>query len=246
MEEPPCPLPAPPADDREPFWTYTDLALLVGIGVPGMLIAAAAAGFVMSRLTALKAVQLVPAQFVGYAVPFLLIWLMFRVQYERPFWDSLDWKPMRMPAAQVVFCGVAAALAVSLGAGLMHMPNVKNPMMELLTDRVSVLVVAAFGVTLGPLCEELLFRGFLQPLLVRTAGVVAGICLTAVPFGLLHLQQYGYSWRHALLITIAGVGFGWMRQVTGSTRASTLMHAAYNGLFFVALLAQRKELPNLW
>ena len=33
--------------------------------------------------------------------------------------------------------------------------------------------------------------------------------------------------------------------LTGSTRASTLMHAAYNSTFFVALLAQ-KDLPTTW
>ena len=66
----------------------------------------------------------------------------------------------------------------------------------------------------------------------RGAG---GILLAAIPFGLLHFPEYGNSWRHALLISGAGVAFGWMRQVTGSTKASTLMHAAYNALFFAAL-----------
>jgi membrane protease YdiL (CAAX protease family) len=112
-------------------------------------------------------------------------------------------------------------------------------MKELLSDPVSIALIAVFGTTLGPVCEELVFRGFLQPLLVRSLGAVAGIFATAVPFGLLHLQQYGFSWRHGLLITCAGAAFGWMRHTTGSTRASTLMHAAYNGLFFLVLLTQR-------
>ena len=39
-------------------------------------------------------------------------------------------------------------------------------MKELLTDRsIADLQSRVFGVTLGPLCEELVFRGFLQPLL---------------------------------------------------------------------------------
>ena len=119
-------------------------------------------------------------------------------------------------------------------------------MKKLLSDRTSVLLIAAFGTTLGPLCEELVFRGFLQPLLVRVAGKMGGVLLAALPFGLLHLEQYGYSWRTALLVCFAGACFGWMREVTGSTRASTLMHAAYNGVFFLGLLAQRRELPHIW
>jgi len=82
--------------------------------------------------------------------------------------------------------------------------------------------------------------------LVRSFGAVAGVVLAAIPFGLLHLSQYGGSWRHGLLITMAGVGFGWMRQVSGSTRAAAIMHAAYNFIFFAALFAQRGKLPGPW
>jgi membrane protease YdiL (CAAX protease family) len=153
---------------------------------------------------------------------------------------------MGRPAGQVMVAGIATAFAVAITSIVLRTPNLPNPMTELLTGRVSILIVAAFGITLGPLAEELLFRGFLQPLMVRSLGTAAGILATAIPFGLLHLQQYGYSWRHGLMITLAGCAFGWMRHRTGSTRASTLMHAAYNALFFVALLAQRKELPHIW
>jgi membrane protease YdiL (CAAX protease family) len=45
---------------------------------------------------------------------------------------------------------------------------------------------------------------------------------------------------------MAGVGFGWMRHVSGSTRAAAIMHAAYNFIFFAALFAQRGKLPGPW
>ena len=63
-------------------------------------------------------------------------------------------------------------------------------MQELLRDRLSIASIGFFAITLGPLCEELVFRGFLQPLLIRTFGVAAGILLCAVPFALLHGPQY--------------------------------------------------------
>jgi membrane protease YdiL (CAAX protease family) len=88
--------------------------------------------------------------------------------------------------------------------------------------------------------EELIFRGFLQPLLVRSLGAVPGILAAAVPFGLLHFSEYGNSWRHAVLISGAGAAFGWMRHATGSTKASTLMHAAYNALFFASLWGSKR------
>jgi len=79
---------------------------------------------------------------------------------------------------------------------------------------------------------------------VRSLGVAPGILVAAVPFGLLHFQEYGNSWRHAVLISLAGAAFGAMRQVTGSTRASTLMHSSYNALFFLALLLDPSQLPH--
>ncbi len=129
---------------------------------------------------------------------------------------------------------------------LIHTPNVSTPLTDMMQDRTSVILLATFGVTLGPLCEELAFRGFLQPLLVRSLGAVPGILVAAIPFGLLHFQEYGNSWRHAVLIALAGASFGWMRQATGSTRAAAIMHASYNALFFFVLFAQRRELPHMW
>jgi membrane protease YdiL (CAAX protease family) len=41
-----------------------------------------------------------------------------------------------------------------------------------------------------------------------------------------------------VLISLAGAGFGWMRQASGSTKAATIMHGTYNALEFVAFLAQ--------
>jgi membrane protease YdiL (CAAX protease family) len=122
---------------------------------------------------------------------------------------------------------------------LLRTPDINSPMKELLADPFSVVLLAIFGTTLAPLCEELLFRGFLQPLLVRSFGAAAGILIAALAFGLLHLQEYGNSWRHGLLITLAGASFGWVRRRTGSTKAAVVMHATYNAVFFVALAAQK-------
>ena len=193
-----------------------------------------------------RAIELLPAQFVGYGFLFALLWMLFRFQYGEPFWRSLGWVDPPLTATRVVMFGVLLAVAVAVTSVLLQTPDINSPMKEFLTRRSSVLLLAIFGTTLGPLCEELAFRGFMQPLFVRSLGAVPGILLAAVPFGLLHLQQYGWSWRHGLLITLAGAAFGWMRHVTGSTKASVIMHVAYNSMFFLALVAQRKELPSQW
>jgi len=168
--------------------------------------------------------------------------VIFRRYYGRPFWESVRWVKTGWSVSLIVTCGVLLAFGVMAASVLLKTPDINSPMKQLLSDKASVLLIAVFGTTLGPLCEEILFRGFLQPLLVRSLGALPGVLLAAVPFGLLHLQEYGYSWRHCLLITLAGAGFGWMRQHTGSTKAAVAMHATYNCIFFLLLAVQQAAL----
>jgi membrane protease YdiL (CAAX protease family) len=251
-EQPPPPVearPETPPPEPPVFWSYSDLFLFVGLALPSIL-----AGVLLVRAFALmlppaariRVLELLGAQFLGYGILFGFLWLLFRFHYGRPFWRPLGWVRAPLRDSAVVLWGVVLALAVAFASLVLKTPDLETPMKQLLSDRTSVLLVAVFGITLGPLCEELAFRGFMQPLLVRSLGAAPGVILAAVPFGLLHLQQYGFSWRHGLLITAAGAGFGWMRHRSGSTRASTIMHAAYNTTFFLALLAQRKDLPHTW
>ena len=239
---------APEPDRDAPFWSYWDLAVFLGLAIPCLLL-----GFGLVRLLEylfryhphVRTVELIPAQFLGYALMFLGLLLLFRWQYDRPFWRSLGWKPLRMPPLMVVIAGLLTASGVLAVSLLLQMPATSNPMTEMLEDRTSLVLIAVFGITLGPLFEELVFRGFLQPLLVRSLGATPGVLLAAVLFGLLHSQEYGNSWRHVVLISLAGAAFGAMRHRTGSTRASTLMHASYNALFFFALLLERNQLRHL-
>jgi hypothetical protein len=240
-EEPLGPDPAEPY----PFWTYVDVFLFCGLAVPCLLIAWVVVRGVFAALRvrhAAPAVEPLAEQFILYVLLFGGLMLIFRLEYDRPFWRSLGWTGFRMPILWVAFFGAATAYTVAVLGTMIHTPTTQNPLTDLMRDRLSLLLMTVFGMTLGPLCEELAFRGFLQPLLVRSVGAVPGIVLAAVPFGLLHYQEYGNSWRHAVIVAAAGLAFGWMRQTTGSTKASALMHASYNGLFFVAALAQRGDL----
>ena len=61
-------------------------------------------------------------------------------------------------------------------------------------------------------------------------------------FALLHGPQYAWSWRHVLLIAVAGSAFGWWRVTHGSTGASALMHAGYNAVLVAGYLIGRDAL----
>jgi len=242
--------PAPPPPETYPFWGYLDLVAFFLIAMLGVLVESLLAGLLAGLFVDMRHVQkifvLFPAQCLLYLFLLGTLAVIFRRYYGRPFWQSLRWSPPGLSTSAVVSSGVAMAFGVMLVSLLMRTPDIDTPLKALLSDPVSVALVAALGTTIGPLCEEVVFRGFLQPLLVRSFGVGPGILLAAAPFGLLHLPEYGYSWRHALLITAAGAAFGWMRQRTGSTKAAAIMHASYNGVFFLLLVVQEAAMHGHW
>ncbi|MCW5980524.1 MAG: CPBP family intramembrane metalloprotease [Bryobacteraceae bacterium] len=238
---------SPPAPEPYPFWGYGDLVLLIGLMLPALIAAA-----VLVKLAALAfpgasespAVIALAVQFLGYGLWFLCLYGALRLRYGRPFWKSLAWTRPPGGTSRFLLIGVILAIGVAVLGAALRTPDVDMPMKELLRDRVSLILVGIFAITLGPLCEELIFRGFLLPLLVKSLGAVAGVAITAVGFSLLHGPQYAWSWQHLALITVAGAVFGWIRLASGSTAAAAVMHAGYNLTFFIAFLAQGKEFPG--
>jgi hypothetical protein len=249
------PLP-PPAEDaiveqeRYPFWSYRDLAVFLGAAVLAFLAASLVAVGLMHFLPPPfnhKTILLVAGQSVGYALLFLALYSIMKTHYGRPFWESIGWVSSRgITAVQAVLMGLALSITIAATGTLLGAPE-DTPMKDIvLADWRSFLAVLVVGITIGPLFEEVVFRGFMQPLFTRTFGTWGGILLAALPFGLLHLQQYGFYWQQGVLITLAGVAFGWVRHRSGSTRTATIMHAAYNSTVFLAVLASPKELPTTW
>jgi len=96
-----------------------------------------------------------------------------------------------------------------------------------------------FLTVFGPVFEELLFRGFLFPLLARSVGPWPGILLAATPFALVHGSQYHWSWQHLTVVGLAGAVFGFVRYKSGSTAAATLVHTGYNATLFIGFLVQK-------
>ena len=85
---------------------------------------------------------------------------------------------------------------------------------------------------LAPCFEELLFRGFLLPVLAQRQRLALALVLSALLFGAIHLQPAG-------LPTLSTLGFvmGLAMRHTGSLRTPILIHACWNGSQFLLLRA---------
>jgi membrane protease YdiL (CAAX protease family) len=96
--------------------------------------------------------------------------------------------------------------------------------------------LALLQITLGPVLEEVIFRGYLFSLLmwalrrtpaeaVRNSLVVA---TAAVVFALIHLAQPGVTGLQLACITMTGSLYGWIRIHSASTAPAAVAHAVYN------------------
>lgn len=233
---PTCPAGTPPLrPGREPFWDYLDLLLVlgfVGVGVVAMMVVAAAIEAFSPALRKDPTPLALPLQIVFYFAIYVGFVAVFRLRYNRPALASLGWRRSSFNPLVAAFAGAVLAVALSALGQLLRTPE-NNLIDKLVNSWSSFVLFAITAVLVAPIFEELLFRGFLQPLLSRTFGAIAGVLITAALFGSLHLFQYSLAWQYAVVIFLAGVVFGWARARTGSVIPGTVMHCCFNSVSVV-------------
>lgn len=220
-----------PAD--APFWTYEDLALFLAAILPSYGVAILLVW--LSRSTN-KSVETLILQTGLFGLLLLVLYLLVAWRYSQPFWRSLGWFWPVPWGWRCLAAGPVLAVAIGALGVLFRAPELPDPVKELVTTRLSLAIVMLFVTVLGPIYEELFFRGFLFPLLRKSFGAAAGIVLSALPFALLHGGQYQWAWQQITLVGIAGLVFGYVRHRAGSTAASTILHGCFNLTQFVGFL----------
>jgi hypothetical protein len=183
---------------------------------------------------ATNAAVVIGGQTAAYPIVLLFMFLMVRTRSHQSFGKAIQWNWPGMLAPVFPIGGVVLALAIEGLARYLPIPK-SLPMDAYFHDPTSAYMMAAFGMTLAPLLEELFFRGFLYPSLRRGFGLTVGVLLTALAFAAIHGAQLGYAWAPVFSIFIVGVVFTMVRVRTNSVAASFLMHCGYNFALFAAL-----------
>lgn len=131
---------------------------------------------------------------------------------------------------------VAASSGLVAGAAIYAIGSAGGQNMMLSNDWSLVLL----QLTLGPVLEEVVFRGYLFALLAWSFRSLTGpvlnwlvVITAALVFAVLHLAQPGVSWLQFACITSTGSLYGSIRQRSGSTAPAALAHAAYNLMLYV-------------
>jgi membrane protease YdiL (CAAX protease family) len=177
-----------------------------------------------------------------YAAIFLFLYVTLGVLRGAPFWLSLGWKKLRsnLSAGQAnpwayFFSGCGLAIFVFVVSSQVQ-TNDKMPIQEVLKNRNSAILLMAMAVFIAPLVEETVFRGYLYPLFAKSFGILPGILLTGVLFGLMHGSQLGWTWGIVGLLIMVGIIFTFARAHTGTVLASFLLHLGYNSMIAVATI----------
>jgi len=210
---------------------------VVAVAVFLPVVALAAQQLLYPKVALLQVLTYPVVTVLGQGFSYLLI-LAFMVSIVKrvpgqDFWRAIRWNwPSNWSA--YLLAGVALSFALQGIARLIPMPK-ELPMDRFFRTPSEAWALTLFGVTFAPLLEELFFRGFLYPVLVRRFGVALGVLATATGFSLIHAPQLGRAWGPVLVIFMVGLALTLTRAVTKSVAAGVLMHMAYNGTLSILL-----------
>ncbi|HKU25451.1 MAG TPA: CPBP family intramembrane glutamic endopeptidase, partial [Candidatus Sulfotelmatobacter sp.] len=232
---------------ENPVWNGWDVLLIIGLAFATIFVAQFAiligAHYLLYPRASMidlaqRPILLLISQYVIDLSVVLYLLLLIEGKYHAPFGRAIRWNWPRN-AWWLLLVGVVMLLVLSMVENLLPMPK-DTPFEKLFERPRDAYLLAVIAVSLGPLVEELFFRGFFYPVLARRLGIGWAIFLTALPFALMHMPQYGWAWGALLVIFIVGVVCGAVRAVTKSVAASFLVHVGYNGSqMLIALFATR-------
>ncbi len=203
-------------------------------------------------------------ELVLYFVTFGFGLIVFPLLWKEGYFQGLQW---RAESIRSRFRMLEATAFTCFGLAILDqivMPGPADaPIEQMIRSPGAAWMMFAFGISLAPFFEEMLFRGFLLPALCTACdwtaesikgtpprpldasghpqwsvpAMIIGSLAASVPFALLHIAQQGHSLGPFLLLIVVSLILCAVRLATRSLAASTLVHASYNFIiFFVELI----------
>jgi membrane protease YdiL (CAAX protease family) len=188
-------------------------------------------------------------------------WLFFPLLWHRSLLQGIrwHWPTARNQAARLIGLGVMLGIMMQAVTYFITPPK-SIPIDEFFLKPADAWLITLFGTLVAPVFEEICFRGFLLPAfaiaydwlsLPRTEAarahwqttttlspmaLIFSAILTSICFAMLHFQQVAHLWAATLALFTISLILTYVRIKTQSVAASTMVHAAYNGFVFIAVL----------
>jgi len=200
-----------------------------------------------------------------YAVGVALWVLMFSWMVLFPLWIARKRGLLRWPAVGRVLkeSGLAIPLAIcfilvewlflAILSNMTGYPVEANSVLSGLRDapndaRLYLLLVPMF--TIGPVAEELLFRGLLYNALRRRMAPLIAVVLQALVFALLHYRMPETKVVYLLIIFVSGVAlagvYEWRKTIWSPIALHVLMNFAFAGPVIVLVILNSHTPAKTW
>ena len=239
-EPPPVPL------GRVATWPYVNLDLL-WMGFIGLTFYALSIG--AANLVAAKAEMPITSQGLIQTIGFqavlagmtamVMVWRIGPVAWLGLRWPRWRWVWLIAPTGVAAMWGLSAALAASGFMKWLESLGVEQTqdsvkLLQTTTDPLTLGLMAVAAMLAAPLCEEIVFRGYLYPAAKKFAGPwVAGVC-SALVFAAAH-----NSLAPLLPLFCFGCLLVLAYELTGSLWAPISMHFCFNSATVLIQLIAR-------
>jgi membrane protease YdiL (CAAX protease family) len=219
-------------------------AILIGISVPMALWASslgiAIAGEASTDLSSIEIITsliltIVVLDGIFLAVPMFVSLRRYRLGWEGLGFRSFDGDKLRMAVmaaagawGAVIVYGLLLTLIFGEGAAP------EQDVEELFASKAVLPVVGVAVVLAAPFAEEVFFRGFVFPGLIRPIGVFGAIFGSGLLFAMFHVTGPESA---GLIIPFTPIGmlFAWLYYKTGTLWTSIAAHLVFNLVSFILL-----------
>ena len=133
----------------------------------------------------------------------------------------------------------AIIFATNAFCRLFHIPIADQPIIDLFLNIHSpllLLTLLLFAISVAPVFEEFLFRGFAYPVLKKRFGMLPAWLMVAAVFALSHWHAPSF-----LPLFVFALGLGLAYELTGSLIAPITMHALFNATMVLQIFYQRSH-----
>lgn len=218
-------------------WTLKEVILaILGLALLLLFFSFFLEAFLATRLSKLFLVLILMG--FTYFLITLFIWY-FAIRKVKGKWKDLGflsfdlWDGLKagffwligLQISALVYVGVASHLGFKPPEGL---PENIRRLFE--SGSVGMVAAAVIAILIAPFIEELFFRGFIYPALKKRLGVFGGIFLSALIFGLFHVEP----WKIFPIFMIGAV-LAYLYETSKSLGPPIILHA-FNNLFSFLLL----------
>lgn len=173
---------------------------------------------------------------------FMFIYFTVTLKYNSSFLNSIKWS-RKGDTRTLVYLAVGIVLALAFVGISSLMPNPGEPPIEkMLKYPPTAVLYAALGVLLAPFVEEVVFRGFIYPVIERSLGKSLAVLISASMFTFVHVFQLWGSWTIVALIGLVGLTLSVVRARTDAVIPSFFIHLSYNSticlLFLIGVIVE--------